>query len=717
MNVEGRTPFSTVPCAACGTMLTVPVTLGAFLLVERMGTGGMGAVYRALDTALNRFVAIKVMKPALGEDAKLVNSFIREAQAAAALNHPNIVQIYSCGQEKGQPYIVMELVTGGRMDKMFSCERPMKEVELLKIALDVAEGLKAAEAVGLVHGDIKPENILIDGAGTAKIVDFGLAQFVNAQKSRGEIWGTPYYISPERARGKPADHRSDIYSLGATLFHALTGQPPFDGNTPVDVVLARLKQPPPDLAATCPGLQVETVDLINRMIEADPAHRFPTSTSLIGNTRRALEAAKTAAQEASHARPKKQNTTSIVIAGIAALAVGALGAWLFTQADEKQATAPVVRSAPVPPPVPEQPVEPTPPEPPPPLRMATMTLGGPYGGMTVNVPLALAQQLEGHSNLVEEANYKDRFPGLIENARQFVQFANARDRGDLDQARRLLQQLQQLDAPIESGFPALQPYLEVWRRAMLALEDGQRAVRESVAAGQPDEARRALATYRTLLPEKLASGLEGVEGEIGILEQQQEAARRAEEARAYREIVQRDLDRIDAKLSELQPQFMRQRDFRRAAILLDGLAAQMETQEGREAVALAVEKLERLDGLKQFIMRYANGLPFTRALGSDLNGDVVGATSLGVRLTMDGRSLFTSGWDEIPPLSLVRIGDFYASSKRPPDEERAEALVGLALYSLLNGAFEAAQAFAQRAVELQPAIATEVNRLMSGLLP
>jgi serine/threonine protein kinase len=713
MNVEGRAPFSTVPCTACGTMLTVPVMLGGFLLLERMGSGGMGAVYRALDTALNRFVAIKVMKPALGEDAKLVESFIREAQAAAALNHPNIVQIYSCGQEQGQPYIVMELVSGGRMDKMFDRDRPMKEVDLLKIALDVAEGLKAADAAGLVHGDIKPENVLIDAAGTAKIVDFGLAQFVNAQKSRGEIWGTPYYISPERARGKPADHRSDIYSLGATLFHALTGQPPFDGNTPVDVVLARLKQPPPDLATVRPDLQVETVELINRMMEADPVRRFPTSASLLGNTRRALEAAKVAEQQARHAKPPKRNTSSMVIAGIAALAAGALGAWLFTRASEEQAPAPVVRPAPDS----RKPAEPPPPEPPRPLRMASVSLGGPSGGIAVQVPLALAQRLGGRSNPVEEANYKDRFPSLIENARLFVQFAGARDRGNFEQMNTLLHQLQRLEAPEASGFPALQPYLEAWRRALLTLEDGQRAVRELVTAGQPDEARRALATYRAALPEALVSGLAGAEDEINALEQAQAAARRAEEQRARREIVQRDLDRIDAKLAELHPLFMRQRDFRRTVILLDGFDSAMETEEGREALALAKEKMERLDGLKQYIMRYANGLPFTRALGSDLNGDVVGATSLGLRLTLDGRAVFTIGWDEISPPSLVRMGDFYASSGRPPVSERARALVALSLYSLFNGAFEPAQAFAERAVALQPAIAQDAQRLMPGLLP
>ena len=224
LDVSSQEPFTVIECPHCGTKQTVPAQLGQFLLVEQLGAGGMGAVYRAVDSALGRFVAIKVMKKALGDDEALVESFLREARAAAALNHPNIVQIYSCGQEKGQPYIVMELVGGGRLDLMMADGKKVDEVRLLEVALDVSEGLKAANGVGLVHGDIKPANILFDKSGTAKVVDFGLAQFVNRQQEQGGVWGTPYYISPERARGGKADHRSDIYSLGATMFHALTGR-------------------------------------------------------------------------------------------------------------------------------------------------------------------------------------------------------------------------------------------------------------------------------------------------------------------------------------------------------------------------------------------------------------------------------------------------------------------------------------------------------------
>jgi hypothetical protein len=292
INVSRLPLFASLQCPKCQTKLSVPALLGQFLLLEQLGTGGMGAVYRALDQSLGRFVAIKVMKSTLGDDPALLESFLREARAAAAINHPNIVQIYASGQEYGQPYIVMELVSGGRLDLLMADGKQVPEARLMEVALDVSEGLKAAHEAGLVHGDIKPANILFDKKGTAKVVDFGLAQFVTRQQDRGEIWGTPFYISPERARGGKADHRSDIYSLGATLYHALAGKPPFDGKTPTDVVLARLKKPAPDVRELCPTAQKETAAVIARMLEADVNRRYPNSASLQADLREALAAAR-----------------------------------------------------------------------------------------------------------------------------------------------------------------------------------------------------------------------------------------------------------------------------------------------------------------------------------------------------------------------------------------------------------------------------------------
>lgn len=351
INVAASRPFTQFDCPHCHAKLTVPAMLGTFMLLEVLGTGGMGAVYRAMDQSLGRFVAIKVMKKQLGDDQKLVESFLREARAAAALNHPNIVQIYSCGEQQGQPFIAMELVSGGRLDLLMENGKIVPEERLLQISRDVAQGLQAANELGLVHGDIKPANILFDKHGTAKIVDFGLAQFVNRQTERGEIWGTPYYISPERARGGKADHRSDIYSLGATMFHALTGHPPFDGQTASDVVVARLKSAAPDLRTARPDVHPETASLVNRMMAMEPLDRYPTTASLMADMRDALAAAKTplpaSKQKAAGTTTSTQAGTAapskmpLIIGGIVVLAAIGGAIAFFGGGKKKPAPAPV----------------------------------------------------------------------------------------------------------------------------------------------------------------------------------------------------------------------------------------------------------------------------------------------------------------------------------------------------------------------------------------
>ncbi len=346
MEVSGFPHFTQVECPECHTLQPVPAKLSQFLLLEILGTGGMGAVYQALDTTLGRYVAIKVMHRSLGDDPQFVENFLREARAAAALNHRNIVQIYSCGQAKGQPYIVMELVSGGRMDKMIASGQPMDEVRALEIGIDVAEGLKAAHDIGLIHGDIKPANILFDKDGTSKVADFGLARFIKQQKKGppGEIWGTPYYIAPEKARGEKVDHRADIYSLGATLYHALGARPPFEGTTATDVVLARLKNPAIGLRVIRPELQPETADVISRMLEADPVMRYPTFISLLADLREALRIAR---QEKGglHAPVKKKSMLPWVIGGAVLIAVVGLifGITAKKAADrKKQAQVPIL---------------------------------------------------------------------------------------------------------------------------------------------------------------------------------------------------------------------------------------------------------------------------------------------------------------------------------------------------------------------------------------
>ncbi|MBT3295055.1 MAG: serine/threonine protein kinase [Verrucomicrobia bacterium] len=288
IDVSELESFTEIECPQCGHPECVPAQLGQFRLLRLLGTGGMGGVYHAYDETLGRNVAIKVMLESLGEDGDFVETFKREAQAVAKLNHPNIAQIYSFGQAKGQPYIVMELINGRHMDKMIEEEPTLDEALVLRIALEIAGGLAAADEIGLIHGDIKPENILLDKKGSSKLVDFGLATFAHQNKPEG-IWGTPYYIAPEKVRRHRVDARSDIYSLGATIFHALTGQPPFDGDTPVDVVKARLNAPAPAVSTLREGINPEVDRIVARMLEAEPGRRYPTYASLLGDLKKTLE--------------------------------------------------------------------------------------------------------------------------------------------------------------------------------------------------------------------------------------------------------------------------------------------------------------------------------------------------------------------------------------------------------------------------------------------
>ncbi len=288
IDVSGLPAFTQVECPDCSTIEAVPARLGNFLLLKLLGMGGMGGVYYAKDTSLGRFVAIKVMLKSLGDDAEFIETFRREAQAVAKLNHPNIAQIYSFGQEKGQPYIVMELVSGDRVDDMLEAQGGLPQTLAMRIALEVAEGLSAADEAGLVHGDIKPENILLDTKGHAKVVDFGLATVAHAAASEG-IWGTPYYIAPEKIRRQKVDARADIYSLGATLYHIITGSPPFEGETPVEVVKARIEHPPPDIKETLTNINDKVASVITRMLATERTERYPTYKSLISDLKKVVD--------------------------------------------------------------------------------------------------------------------------------------------------------------------------------------------------------------------------------------------------------------------------------------------------------------------------------------------------------------------------------------------------------------------------------------------
>jgi serine/threonine protein kinase len=289
LDVKGMAAFSKIKCPQCGREFPVPARFGPFLLLQLLGAGGMGGVYRAKDEGLNREIALKVMLKSLGDDKQFITTFQREAQAAAKLNHPHIAQIYSFGTEKGQPYIAMELVAGGSLDRMMAEQGPLDPALVIHVGEEIAEGLKEAADAGMIHGDVKPENILFDEEKNAKLVDFGLSAMQSGPGN--DVWGTPYYIAPEKVRRQKSDYRADIYSLGGTLYHAIAGQPPFDGPDATAVVKARFTGPAKPLSSLRPSVPKEVDALIGRMLEPDPNMRYPTYGSLIGDMKRYLKTA------------------------------------------------------------------------------------------------------------------------------------------------------------------------------------------------------------------------------------------------------------------------------------------------------------------------------------------------------------------------------------------------------------------------------------------
>lgn len=259
---------------------------GNFLLEREMGRGGMGGVYLGRDKMLDRPVAVKVMLKEYGDDAEFVEKFKREAQAAARLIHPNIAQIYTYGIANGMPYIAMELVAGGSLDQLMRHSGASIDItRVMKIGEQVAQALRCAADQGLVHGDVKPENILLDANGNAKLVDFGLAAM---QKNTNEIWGTPYYIAPEKVKKEAVDFRADMYSLGGTLYHALTGVAPFEGDDAAAVVRKRFEGAPVPPSQIRPGISPQIDALILKMLALDPAERYPSFEALLEDFKRIM---------------------------------------------------------------------------------------------------------------------------------------------------------------------------------------------------------------------------------------------------------------------------------------------------------------------------------------------------------------------------------------------------------------------------------------------
>ncbi len=273
MSIEGLAPLQRILCPACDKEQIVPTTLGKYELVRFLGEGAMGRVYAAKDQGLNREVAVKILKSDFAETPKMWSLLEREAKAAGSLSHRNLVHLFNFGKVNGRPYLVMEMVQMGSVEDQFEEKGPLPESQLVKIAIDVMSGLLAASKIELLHGDIKPANIMLTEKGVAKVTDFGLARFRD-DKTRVERWGTPYYIAPEKSQQLQEDFRSDMYSLGATLFHLATGTPPFMGKNVEKVIEKSIRGNTPHLKHCKSEITKPFSDVIHKMMRREPDDRF-----------------------------------------------------------------------------------------------------------------------------------------------------------------------------------------------------------------------------------------------------------------------------------------------------------------------------------------------------------------------------------------------------------------------------------------------------------
>ncbi len=268
------------------------ISLGSYVLLDKLGQGGMGVVFKARHRTMDRVVAIKTLNPKFFKNKQVVERFQREVKAAARLVHPNIVAAFDAGEARGFHYLVMEYVVGRNLHAIVTQDGPFKQDQAVELILQVARGLEHAHSKGVVHRDVKPNNLMLDADGQVKILDLGLAQLFQTESDpneptaaplteAGHMMGTVDYIAPEQAQdSSSADLRADIYALGGTLYFLCSGRPMFDGLTPVNRILAHLNSPPPSISEAC-GASQSLDQVFRRMVAKKPAQRYQSMSEVI----------------------------------------------------------------------------------------------------------------------------------------------------------------------------------------------------------------------------------------------------------------------------------------------------------------------------------------------------------------------------------------------------------------------------------------------------
>jgi serine/threonine-protein kinase len=298
LDLSDLEPFLKIQCPVCSTELIIPKPFGNLLLQENVSRGEMAEVYRAIDITLDRQIAVKMLRDDLAGDPDIARLFLSEASTASAINHPNLVPIYSCGEMEGHHYIVMQFMDGGDLLARATAEEGPELRELYQWCTDTAKGLESAYIHGVVHHDVRPSNILSDEEGNIKVCDFGLRQILSRNQSL-DVDALPadgghdafYYISPEKVSTGREDVTGDIFSLGACMYHALTGQPPFRGETLKDTVNGRFTRAPAEPETVRREIDREVSKLIMRMLSVYPSDRPGTYAEVTSALNEAVERA------------------------------------------------------------------------------------------------------------------------------------------------------------------------------------------------------------------------------------------------------------------------------------------------------------------------------------------------------------------------------------------------------------------------------------------
>jgi hypothetical protein len=302
-------------------------TVKGFRIERPLGRGGMGEVYLAVQESLGRPVALKVLASKLAADADFVRRFQAEARAAAALNHPNVVTVHDVWEDGGRHFLAMEFMDRGNLEQRVQRDGKLGQREAVDVLCDAAKALLYAELRGIVHRDIKPANLMQNQVGTTKLADLGLAMHLEAEATESDnrkIYGTPHFISPEQARGEKVDIRSDLYSLGATMYRLLSGRTPFEGATTRDILRGHFLEAPKPLADLVPEIAPSLAQIVHRMLEKKPDARFASAAVLLQEVERLRSAAVVGAAAAAPARSSRTWAAGVLVLVVAAIAYVAL---------------------------------------------------------------------------------------------------------------------------------------------------------------------------------------------------------------------------------------------------------------------------------------------------------------------------------------------------------------------------------------------------------